>query len=198
MEGDRIYKLSLLITSSRRPSQLTNTFMKALSAIFDSPIVRRGSSSLDHIALLAKENGFKGFLVVYTRQGNPSVIDFYSQKNGFFSIDSRIFILGLHINRKFRGTFNAVNLILKGKSDGAKITYDVIKSYFERTKIDEFDVFGRENVVNMYIDDLTIIDPRKYQKMSKDEKFKPAEINIIKGRDELLLRIKIHHAIKFN
>ena len=196
MGSNKIFKPSILITSSRRPSRLTNTFMKALSAIFNSPIVRRGRSNLDHIALIAKEEGFKGFLIVYTRKGNPYIIDFYSLKNTHYSLDLRLFMLGVYINRKFRGPFGSIKLVLKGVSEGSKQVYESLKRYFKQIEREE-EVYDSANAAEIIIDDLTYIDQKKYSKLANDVKFKPSEIKILNTRGEPLLRIKVHHVIKY-
>ncbi len=190
-------KPSLVITSSRRPSQLTNTFMKTLSAIFNAPVIRRGTSNLDHIALLAKEANVKGFLVVYTTKGNPSVIDLYGLTHSFFSLFGRIFILGLNINRHFRGNYKGNKLILKGESPGARKLFEFLKDYFTLTNqtVDNFNTNIEYNVIQ--IEDLAEITAKKLAKYEKDETFEPSVMVFSDERRGVqLLKMKIHHIWK--
>ena len=187
-------KPSLVITSSRRPSQLTNTFMKALSAILNSPIIRRGTSNLDHISILAKDARASGFLVVYTNKGNPSVIDLYYKYNGRFLLFGRIFLLGVYINRKFKGNFEWINLRLKGKSEGAKEVYDFLYDYFRYSNSIK-DIKEREsNYCLIEVNDLNAISAKKLSKYIEEKNFRPATIDVIdENGGALLLKMKIHH-----
>lgn len=54
-----------LITTSRNPGKFTDRFVKSLSALLGSPILRRGKDSLGDIAFNAKQNRFHTLLIVH-------------------------------------------------------------------------------------------------------------------------------------
>ncbi|MHA1676148.1 MAG: hypothetical protein ACTSU6_03120, partial [Candidatus Njordarchaeales archaeon] len=116
------YSLRALITTSRRKSQLTNTFVKGLSLLLNAPIIRRGSSNLKSIALQAIEEDFDCLIVVYTARGNPSVLTFYrraGQRDSPFVIHGRLFLMGFYLDRHIPA-FECLKLVLESPSAGSK------------------------------------------------------------------------------
>ena len=184
----------IAITSSRRVSRLTNTFMKALSLVFNAPIIRRGTSNLDHIAYNVKIHGFKGFIVVYTRLGNPSVLNLYKLVNEHFEIIGRIFILGVHINRRYRGFFDSIKLINKGVEKGSYELFELFKHFF---KGQEITGKNSKRFVKMIVNDLEVFRENQLKKLLNQENFKPSKLEFFDDkRGELILRIKVHHVWK--
>ncbi|MHA1616550.1 MAG: hypothetical protein ACTSX9_04510 [Candidatus Njordarchaeales archaeon] len=193
-EINNIFAPKVVVTTSRRKSPLTNTFIKALSTVLGSPIIRRGASNLDEIAYIVKSEGYEGFLVVYTRLGNPSVITLYKlTEEGYFSLFGRIFLLGVHINRRFTGFFNGVKIEMDCESAGCENVYDFLIEYFRDWQINPLK--SPEIVPSIWIvKDLHVYRQKWLKELRKDEKFKPAEIEVWdRKRRTLCLKMRIHH-----
>ncbi|MGQ4890916.1 MAG: hypothetical protein ACP6IP_00320 [Candidatus Njordarchaeia archaeon] len=191
-----IIEPNIAITSSRRPSQYTNTFMKALSMVFNAPIIRRGSSSIDDILIIIRKHGIPGLLVVYSRMGNPSVIDFYSSQGSYYYLYGRVFLTGVNINRRARGEFKYILLEQKGQTAGSIELYHFLLGYFKDMMIS--DIPSQHNLAKFKIVDIAVT-PKVKKLLRKDSKFKPAKIEIWnsdKEEKELLLGIKVHHTWK--
>ncbi|MHA1590807.1 MAG: hypothetical protein ACTSVA_09485 [Candidatus Njordarchaeales archaeon] len=184
----------IVITTSRRKSPLTNTFIKALSATLGVPIIRRGTSNLDEIAYVVKSEGYEGFLVVYTRMGNPSVITFYKLVDGYyFELFGRIFLLGVHINRRFTGLFEGILVEKEGQEKGCQETYNFLIEYMKNWKVDLTE--SKFNYSIWVIRDLEVYRQKWLKNIKKDdEKFKPSEIEVWDNKRRVLcLRMRVHH-----
>jgi len=165
--------------------------MKTLSLIFNAPIIRRGTSNLDHIAYNVKREGYQGFLVVYTRHGNPSVLTLYKLINEYFELIGRIFIIGVYINRRARGNFDGLIFINKGESEGANHLFQLLKKFFNNTREITISI---TRPVKAIIGDLEVLRDSHLKKFLTDEKFKPSKIEFFDNeRGEMILRIKVHH-----
>ncbi len=67
----------LLITTSRRPSRRTRTFIRDLYHVIPgAKRVNRGKKSIEDLKKLAIGEGFKRVLIVGTLRGNPSTLTF--------------------------------------------------------------------------------------------------------------------------
>ena len=133
--GDQTYySLRALITTSRRKSQLTNTFVKGLSLLLNAPIIRRGSSNLKSIALQAIEEDFDCLIVVYTARGNPSVLTFYrraGQRDSPFVIHGRLFLMGFYLDRHIPA-FECLKLVLESPSTGGKKVFNFLRDLLHK------------------------------------------------------------------
>jgi U3 small nucleolar ribonucleoprotein protein IMP4 len=67
----------MLITTSRKPSQKTRTFGRALEKVFPSIYINRGKMSLRDVFLKALDENFSTVLVIHEMKGNPSRLEFY-------------------------------------------------------------------------------------------------------------------------
>ncbi len=188
-----IIKPNIAITSSRRPSPYTNTFMKALSMAFNAPIIRRGSSSLDDILIIVRKHGIPGLLIVYSRMGNPSVIDFYTSQDSYYYLYGRIFLIGVRVNRNARGEFKYISLEQEGKTPGSIELYQFLLGYFNKMVTN--DEPPEKSLLKIKIMDLENVNIFRFRKiLQKDSKFKPSKIEIWNSEEEeLLLRIRVHH-----
>ena len=187
-----VFKPSLVITSSRRPSRLTNALMKQLSVIFDSPLIRRGKSSLDEIFLIARDRNINGIMVIYSQKGNPSVVDFYYNIEGYYLLFGRLFLLGLYINRNYKGVFDCIEISREGESKGTRNLYQFLLDYFNRiSQPCKKSIFNKVKIV---VDDLINVDAKKFAKLSKSKNFNPAILVFQdSNRGELILKLKVHH-----
>lgn len=68
----------MLITTSRKPSQRTRSFGRALERVLPSRYLNRGKMSLREVFLKAKELDFDSLIVISERKGNPSRLDFFT------------------------------------------------------------------------------------------------------------------------
>ncbi|MEZ0290272.1 MAG: hypothetical protein ABWJ42_04205 [Sulfolobales archaeon] len=67
----------ILITTSRRTTRRTNSFVKELWRLIPSDRLTRGKLSIKGLAAEALIRGINKFLVINTLKGNPSSIDLY-------------------------------------------------------------------------------------------------------------------------
>ncbi len=68
----------MLITTSRKPSQRTRSFGRALERVLPSWYLNRGKMSLRKVFMKAKELGFDYVMVISERNGNPSRLEFFT------------------------------------------------------------------------------------------------------------------------
>ena len=185
-----VFRPKIVITTSRRKSNLTNTFIKTLARALGVPIIRRGSSNLDEIAYNVMNYGYEGFIVVYTMRGNPSALTFFKMTDeGYFRLFGRIFILGVKINRLFKGAFDGIKLIYEGNEEYSKEAYEFLREYFLPWKVQN----QEKNFCKISIKDLEVF---RENWLKESEKFRPAEIIFHSNRGVEILRIKVHHTWK--
>ncbi|MGC9148459.1 MAG: Brix domain-containing protein [Sulfolobales archaeon] len=99
-----------LITTSRRPSKRTRSFLKEFSSIFSGSYrINRGKLSLRGLLAEALIHNCRGIILINTYKGNPGSIDFYVIKriSEEESLDSyrmdllgRIFLTGVVLARE--------------------------------------------------------------------------------------------------
>jgi len=192
MNNDSLYSPNIVITTSRRKSPFTNTFIKALANLLGVPIIRRGTSNLDEIAYFVKKEGYEGFIVTYTRLGNPSVLTFYRiTQDNFFKLFGRLFILGVYVNRNFRGYYDSVKLINNCTSEDCTSTYTFLKDFFEIWSIESSNT---DNYCILMVKDLREFCENWLLKLKDDSKFRPSTLEFWDPqRKNLWLRIRVHH-----
>lgn len=70
--------MKVLITTSRKPSKRTRSFIKELNLVIPSSIrVARGKMTLHDLHGLTLSLKARGVIVIYERRGNPSAIMYY-------------------------------------------------------------------------------------------------------------------------
>ena len=73
----------MLITTSRKPGQLTRSVARVLSQVVGGRFENRGKASFDHMAGLAEKWGLSRILFVWEKNGNPDRLGgFDLGKNG--------------------------------------------------------------------------------------------------------------------
>ncbi len=71
--------MKYLLTTSRKPSQRTRTFLKDLASILpNSERLSRGKTSVELLGSIASDMGVKRVLIVKEKNGNPHAIEVYS------------------------------------------------------------------------------------------------------------------------
>jgi U3 small nucleolar ribonucleoprotein protein IMP4 len=122
--------MALLITTSRRPSRRTRTFVKELNRVLPGSFkINRGKLGLNEIRDLMIKRGINKLLVVDTRKGNPSKLTFLSLSPEGLDRKLIIEVLGtaLQINKKQR---RLLSNILDIKVDGVPNELSKVLSYF--------------------------------------------------------------------
>ncbi|MCD6300464.1 MAG: hypothetical protein J7L82_00145 [Staphylothermus sp.] len=67
-----------LITTSHKPSQRTRSFVKDFVSILpNSTYINRGKKTIEELGLEAYRRGYKYFIIVGERKGNPSLMRIY-------------------------------------------------------------------------------------------------------------------------
>ena len=95
----------IVITTSRRPSPRTRSFVKDLSSILpSSPRISRGHKSLVDLAIEAAKLGAKYILLVTEKSGNPRGLIIYGvEEMGHHAVSKRLAILlikGVKLSRE--------------------------------------------------------------------------------------------------
>lgn len=190
------YEPAIVITTSHRTSPLTNTLIKTLSGLLNVPIIRRGRSNLDEIAYYVASEGYRGFIVVYTRLGNPSVLNlYYFSKEGFFKLYGRVFILGVYINRRFKKVYDGLGLIRDCESKYCYETYSFFKEYLSRWEVS---TSSNKNYVHMVVKDLEEFRERWIKNKERKAKFTPAELDFLDPNKSVsILKIRVHHVWRY-
>ncbi len=91
----------ILITTTRRPSRRTRSFVRDLFHVIPNAVRRnRGKMSLEDVNQLALELGLKRIMIVGTSKGNPSSISFYEASPSGIKPISIIFLQGVSLRRE--------------------------------------------------------------------------------------------------
>jgi len=91
----------ILITTTRRPSRRTRSFVRDLYHVLPNAIRRnRGKMSLEDLNELALQSGAERVLVVGTSRGNPSFLSFYEPHPSAIRPISIIHLRGVSLRRE--------------------------------------------------------------------------------------------------
>ncbi len=81
---------NILITTSRKPSQITRRFAQFLKHFLQSTYINRGKTSFNKLINMTNNEGYNKLVIITETKGNPSAITVYdtavSQKNPIYSI----------------------------------------------------------------------------------------------------------------
>lgn len=127
-----------VLTTSRKPSQRTRSFVRDLVRVIPwSFHFTRGSCSLNDLADELAVLGINRMLILHEKKGNPSLIKFYKLIDGKLSErDYRVRIKGISLARELnrgRSVFTAESkyrVINKCKSDFGEQLYAMLSLFF--------------------------------------------------------------------
>ena len=93
-----------VLTTSRKPSQRTRSFIRDLVRVIPwSFHFTRGSRSLNDLANELAVLGINRLLIVHEKKGNPSLVKFYKLDEGkLMERDYRLRIKGISLARELR------------------------------------------------------------------------------------------------
>lgn len=94
----------LIITTSRKPSQITRRFAQFIRHYFGAYYINRGKMSFSKVILKAKENENTLLLILNETKGNPSSIDVYD-----VSVDDEKPFLNLNFTISLPSQNNRIN-----------------------------------------------------------------------------------------
>lgn len=104
--------MPLLITTSRRPSRRTRTFAKELNMVLPGSIrLNRGKASLYEIKNTMIKKGLNKLLIIDTRKGNPSRINFLTLSLEGFNKNMVIHIEGLILQMDKKQKIKLVDIL---------------------------------------------------------------------------------------
>ncbi len=94
----------VLITTSRRPSPRTRSFIKDLVSLIPGAMkINRGHLTMEELTLLALSKGCDRLVVVGERKGNPSIIRIYDlQRGGVHKNIVSVKVLGVALSREIK------------------------------------------------------------------------------------------------
>lgn len=98
-------KSDLIITTSRKPSQITRRFAQFIKHYFDATYINRGKMSFRKITHTAKQADNSMLLILTETKGNPSSIDIYDIKK-----DDENPIANLYFNISIPSQNNRINV----------------------------------------------------------------------------------------
>ncbi|MHA1639430.1 MAG: Brix domain-containing protein [Candidatus Heimdallarchaeota archaeon] len=127
-----------VITTSRKPSQRTRSFVRDLVRVIPwSFHFTRGSCSLNDLAAELTSLGINRLMIIHEKKGNPSLAKFYKLVNGkLVERDYRIRIKGIALARELRrgrsiftknSKFRVIN---KCSSDFGEQLYTMLSIFF--------------------------------------------------------------------
>ncbi|MBK5113781.1 MAG: hypothetical protein KGD59_00135 [Candidatus Heimdallarchaeota archaeon] len=127
-----------VLTTSRKPSQRTRSFIRDLVRVIPwSFHFTRGSCSLNDLADELAVLGIIRLLIVHEKKGNPSLVKFYKLDEGqLMERDYRLRIKGISLareQRRGRSVFTAeskLQVLNQSKSDFGEQLYTMLSLFF--------------------------------------------------------------------
>jgi U3 small nucleolar ribonucleoprotein protein IMP4 len=127
-----------VLTTSRKPSQRTRSFIRDLVRVIPwSFHFTRGSCSLNDLANELAVLGISRILIVHEKKGNPSLVKFYKLDEGkLMERDYRLRIKGISLARELRRgrtVFTAdskLQVINQSQSDFGEQLYTMLSLFF--------------------------------------------------------------------
>lgn len=159
-----LYKINskIIISTSRKPSQITRRFAQFLKHYFNATYINRGKTSFTKILNQAKQHENSVLLIITETKGNPSNIDVYDLE------DEDNPLISIHLSVSLPQHNNPIN------TNGDEITFiNKVKDYNEL-----FDVFApvesNEKIKSncILIEDKKEICARFFDKKGNDTKYK--------------------------
>ena len=98
-------KSDLIITTSRKPSQITRRFAQFIKHYFNATYINRGKMSFRKIINMAKQDENSLLLILTETKGNPSNIDIYDVKK-----DDENPVANLYFNISIPAQNNRINV----------------------------------------------------------------------------------------
>ncbi|MDD6286195.1 hypothetical protein [Candidatus Methanosphaera massiliense] len=96
---------NLVITTSRKPSQLTRRFAQFLKHYFNSTYINRGKTSFNKVVNQARNEDYSKLLVITETKGNPSAINIYDLES-----DMNNPLYSIYINVSIPQEKNTINV----------------------------------------------------------------------------------------
>jgi U3 small nucleolar ribonucleoprotein protein IMP4 len=134
-----------VITTSRKPSQRTRSFLRDLVRVIPwSFHFTRGSCSLNDLADELTVLGINRLLIIHEKKGNPSLVKFYKLEDGKLAErDYRIRIKGISLARELkrgRSKFTSeskLRVVNKCQSDFGEQLYTMLSIFFNFERMRE-------------------------------------------------------------
>ena len=153
----------LVISTSRKPSQITRRFAQFLKHYFNATYINRGKSSFSKVTNQAKQYENALLIIITETKGNPSSLNIYNlEKDSENPVRSLYLTVSLPQENAKVNTNDEIIIINKsGEFEEFLSECEVIKSY-EKIK---------ENCIIIQ-DDEDVISASFYDKKGKDTDFK--------------------------
>lgn len=123
--------MGVVITTSRRPSPRTRSFIKDLVSVVPGSVrVTRGHMSMEELAREAVIRGADRVVVVGERRGNPGIIRVYRVEPGLRLRNTVSFIVrGVTLSREAGNGQPGLRRALLVESDGSEIADEVAEAF---------------------------------------------------------------------
>lgn len=96
---------SMIITTSRKPSQITRRLAQFLKHYFNIPYINRGKTSFNKIVNQTKAEDIKNLVIITETKGNPSSINIYDLEKS-----SETPFLSFYINTSIPSNKRTINV----------------------------------------------------------------------------------------
>lgn len=127
---DRYIVPDALLSTSRNPGKFTDRFVKTLSAVLGSPILRRGKDSLGDIAFNAKRNKFHTLMIVHKVKKNGfSNILLYKLTNEYYKKAGTLKYELISFNN-IRKPYDAIQISIKKAGPSCISFSEFLQSFF--------------------------------------------------------------------
>ena len=158
-------KSNLIITTSRKPSQITRRFAQFMKHYFNATYINRGKMSFRKVINTAKTEENNLLLVLTETKGNPSSIDIYDvKKNDENPIGNLYFNVSLP-SQNSRINVNSDEIFFINKSKSMDEFFSIFTQIDTKEHIDKNCIIIRDDEDNLA--NMTFIDKNK-----KDCKYK--------------------------
>lgn len=155
----------LVISTSRKPSQITRRFAQFLKHYFNGIYINRGKSSFSKVVNQAKQYENTILLIITETKGNPSSINIYNLEKDSENPQSSIYVnVSLPQENKKINTNSEEIIIINKSSD--------FEEFFSKCEVIKSNEKIKENCIIIHDDEKDFISASFIDKKGENTKFK--------------------------
>ncbi|MEM0453937.1 MAG: hypothetical protein QXO98_04710 [Sulfolobales archaeon] len=146
--------MTLVVTTSRRPSRKTRSFVKDLTSVIEGLIkVNRGKKTFNELLNIMHIYDSQGILMILEKKGNPSALGYYIENNGKLFRTILIKLCSVKLIREIKGAqrpFNPCRPIIDDLSIKGEVSSDIVASVKTILRLDnKVDSSSLDNLVRL-------------------------------------------------
>lgn len=170
-----------VLTTSRKPSQRTRTFVRDLVRVIPwSFHFTRGSCSIKELADELLSLGINRLIIIYEKRGNPSLVKFYKLENAkLIEKDYKIRIKGITLARELnrgRSIFTSesfLKVINKCTSDFGEQLYNMLSLFFNFERLRSIPIIPNLKGIAIFFSDNNSLITLDFQQIETKEMIGP-------------------------